>query len=178
MKVTKFAVLAGIVIASASPAIAQDATATTAATDQAAAAPLAAPAPAPARMLPESTLVQLVNDAEISSKRIELGQNFLFTVVNDVVENGVVAIPRGSKVVATVTYKTGKAVGGKSGKFELSFDRITVRGQNYAMRGTHRQEGKGNTVAAVFGSLFVSGRSAVMVPGQMVNAFTANPIPY
>jgi hypothetical protein len=42
----------------------------------------------------------------------------------------------------------------------------------------HRQEGKGNTVAAVLATWIVSGRSAVMLPGQLVNAFTAEPISY
>lgn len=107
-----------------------------------------------------------------------MGQKLSFSVVNDVVEQGNIAIPRGSKVEATVTFKTGKAIGGKSGKFEVSFDKITVRGASYAMRGTHRQEGKGNTVAAVFGSMLVSGRSAVMRPGDLASAFTADQIPY
>jgi hypothetical protein len=87
-------------------------------------------------------------------------------------------IPRGSPVTAAVTFKTGKAVGGKSGKFEVTFERVNVRGKDYAMRGVHRQEGKGNTVAAVFATWRVSGRSAVMQLGQFVNAFTAEAIPY
>ncbi|WBX85294.1 hypothetical protein [Sphingosinicella microcystinivorans] len=134
--------------------------------------------PPVSRELPASTQVQITSDSEISSKAIEVGNKFNFTVVNDVVEGGAVAIPRGSKVEATVTWKTGKAVGGKSGKFELNFDKINVRGVDYPMRGTHRQEGKGNTVAAVFATWLVSGRSAVMLPGQMVTAFTDRPIPY
>ncbi|WP_374595195.1 hypothetical protein [Sphingosinicella sp.] len=131
-----------------------------------------------ARALPASTQVSITSDGEITSKKVEVGDKFQFTVVNDVQEAGEVAIPRGSKVEATVTWKTGKAVGGKSGKFELSFDKINVRGADYKMRGTHRQEGKGNTVAAVFATWLVSGRSAVMLPGQMVTVFTDQPIPY
>lgn len=123
-------------------------------------------------------MVQIASDTEISSKKIEVGQKFSFFVTTDVVEDGVTVIPRGAKVESTVTFKTGKAIGGKSGKFELSFDKITVSGKSYAMRGTHRQEGKGNTVAALFGSMFVSGRSAVMLPGQTVQTFTNEAIPY
>lgn len=148
------------------PAIAQEA-----ATAPVAAAPTS-------RALPASTMVQIASDTEISSKKIEVGQKFPFFVTADVVENGVTVIPRGAKVESTVTFKTGKAVGGKSGKFELSFDKINVGGKDYAMRGTHRQEGKGNTVAAVFATWLVSGRSAVMLPGQTVQAFTNEAIPY
>lgn len=131
-----------------------------------------------AKALPASTMISIASDTEISSKKIEVGQKFAFFVTADVVENGVVVIPRGSKVESTVTFKTGKAIGGKSGKFELSFDKIMLGGKQYALRGTHRQEGKGNTVAAVFGSMLVSGRSAVMLPGQPVSAFTNEAIPY
>ena len=77
-----------------------------------------------------------------------------------------------------VTFETGKEIGGKSGKFELAFRSVQVRGVEYPLTGVHRQEGKGNTVAAVFGSMLVSGRSAVMQPGQEARAFTATPIPY
>lgn len=143
-----------------------------------AAQPVPAAPPPVVRTLPASTLVSITPDEEISSKKVEVGQKFSFSVVNDITDNGAVAIPRGSKVTGTVTFKTGKAVGGKSGKFEVNFDSIMLNGHSYAMRGTHRQEGKGNTVAAVFATWLVSGRSAVMIPGQFVNAFTAEPITY
>lgn len=130
------------------------------------------------RALPASTLISVTPNAEISSKHVEVGQKVGFTVVNDITDGGVVVIPRGSQVVAAVTWKTGKAVGGKSGKFEVTFEKVNVGGKDYAMRGVHRQEGKGNTIAAVFATWLVSGRSAVMQPGQFVNAFTAEAIPY
>ncbi|MCW1985859.1 MULTISPECIES: hypothetical protein [Novosphingobium] len=131
-----------------------------------------------AKALPANTMVQLTPEAEISSKKINLGDKVGFAVVNDVTDGGQVVIPRGSHVEGAITFKTGKAIGGKSGKFEVTFEKITVGGKTYAMKGTHRQEGKGNTVAAVFGSMLVSGRSAVMLPGDFANAFTNEPIPY
>lgn len=132
----------------------------------------------PSRALPASTLVSITPIEEITSKKVKVGDPVFFSVVNDVIENGAVAIPRGSTVKGTIIWKTGKAVGGKSGKFEVNFDALSINGRTYAMRGTHRQEGKGNTVAAVFASWLISGRSASMIPGQFVNAFTAEPISY
>lgn len=129
-------------------------------------------------ILPASTPISFVSDSEITSKKVEVGDKFTFTVVSDVVEAGQVAIPRGSKVDGTITWKTGKAIGGKSGKFEIEFDSVSVRGERYPLTGMHRQEGKGNTVAALLGSILVSGRSAVMTPGQAATALTAAPIPY
>jgi hypothetical protein len=101
-----------------------------------------------------------------------------FATVGDVVENGAVVIPRGSPVTGMISWKTGRAIGGKSGKFEVEFKSVTVNGREMGLTGKHRQEGRGNTVGALLGSILISGRSAVMVLGQTVPAFTAEPIPY
>lgn len=152
---------------------------------QEAAPAVIAPAPAPAaapsttsRIVPPSTVLTVTPLVEITSKKIEEGDKFQFSVVADVVEGGVIAIPRGSVVQGTITWKTGRAIGGKSGKFEVTFDHVTVNGKNYKLTGLHRQEGRGNSVGALLGSMIISGRSAVMLPGQMANAITAEPIPF
>lgn len=135
-------------------------------------------APALVRALPANTLLTITPVEEISSKKVEVGTKVRFVTIGDTVEQGTVVIPRGSVVTGEITFKTGKAIGGKSGKFEVAFKTVQVRGTDYALTGVHRQEGKGNTVAAVFGSMLVSGRSAVMQPGQEARAFTAAPIPF
>lgn len=138
-----------------------------------------APAASPVtRVVPPSTVLTVTPVAEITSKRIEEGDKIQFNVVADVVEGGVIAIPRGTVVQGTITWKTGRAIGGKSGKFEVTFDHVTLNGRNYKLTGLHRQEGRGNTAGALLGSLVVSGRSAVMLPGQMANAIVAEPIPF
>lgn len=126
--------------------------------------------------LPASTLVVVTPLGEITSKRMHEGDVVTLSVVNDVVHDGVVVIPRGSPVKATVIWRTGKGIGGKSAKFELTFNSVNVAGRDWALRGTHRQEGRGNTVAALLGSFVISGRSAVMTPGQLINVFTAEQI--
>jgi len=130
------------------------------------------------RMVPASTMLTVTPVNEITSKRIEEGDKFQFILVNDVVENGVVAIQRGTNVQGVITYKTGRAIGGKSGKFEVTFDQITVNGKSYKLTGMYRQEGRGNSVGALLGSMVVTGRSAVMIPGQTATAMTAEAIPY
>lgn len=138
-----------------------------------------APAPSPiSRSLPAGTIVQVTPAQEITSKRVEEGQKFSFLVAADVVEQGVTVIPRGSMVEGAITWKTGRAIGGKSGKFEVTFTSITLGGKQYKMAGQHRQEGRGNTVGALLGSIWISGRSAVMLPGQIVNALTTEAIPF
>jgi hypothetical protein len=59
----------------------------------------------------------------------------------------------------------------------MIFNTVTVGGPQYALKGKDRQEGKGNTVGALLGSMVISGRSAIMTSGQIINAFTAQPIP-
>jgi hypothetical protein len=124
-------------------------------------------------MVRAGTMITVTPMAEIASSKVKVGDNFEFTVVNDVVENGVVAVPRGAKALGMIKWKTGKAIGGKSGKFEIQFKQLTVNGKTVPLSGVHRQEGKGNTVGALFGSMWISGRSAIMTPGQIVNAMVA-----
>jgi hypothetical protein len=127
--------------------------------------------------LPADTVIQVVPVEDITSIHMNEGDQERLQVAADVVQNGAVVIPRGAPVAATVTWRTGKGIGGKSAKFDLTFNTVSVNGHQYALKGKHRQEGKGNTVAALLGSIVISGHSAVMESGQMVNAFTAEPIP-
>lgn len=126
--------------------------------------------------LPADTVIVVTPLEEITSKKMKEGEFRTLQVASDIVEKGRVVIPRGSRVEAEVTWRTGKGIGGKSAKFELTFRKVTVGTKTYALKGKHRQEGRGNTVAALLGSMLISGRSAVMTSGQMVNAFTAEPI--
>ncbi|WP_157704807.1 hypothetical protein [Sphingobium herbicidovorans] len=99
-----------------------------------------------------------------------------FMVFNDVVERGEVIMRRGSPVKATVSWRTGKGIVGKSAKFELTFNSVRSGGRDWALRGTVRQEGRGNTTGALLGATFITGRSAVITPGQLINVFTAEEI--
>lgn len=131
-----------------------------------------------ANVIPVNTMVVVTPVREISSQDMREGTTREFIVAEDIVENGYVVIPRGAQVEATVTWRTGKGIVGKSAKFELSFDWVSIDGHNWRLRGSHRQEGRGNTVGALLGAAFITGRSAVMIPGQTVNVFTNEPIPF
>ena len=130
-----------------------------------------------AALLPSNTIVPVTTISDISSKGMKVGDVEALQVASDVIQEGAIVIPRGSPVKATVSWHTGKAVGGKSAKFELTFNTVNVRGHDYALTGKHRQEGKGNTVAALLGSILISGHSAIMTTGQVINAVSAEPIP-
>ena len=140
------------------------------------AAPTAAPTAVRQITLPVNTLVEVTPAEEITSKEMKEGTTRQFLVTRDVVEQGVVIIPRGAPVTAEVTWRTGKGIVGKSAKFELTFRSVRINGTEKLLRGIHRQEGRGNTAGALLGATFITGKSAVMVPGQLVNVFTAEPI--
>ena len=127
---------------------------------------------AAARFLPAGTLISLTSLQELSSKHIKEGERYQFIVVNDVVDNGVVVIPRGSNASGIITMETGRGIVGKSGKFDVTFESVSANGVTFPLSGIHRQEGKGNTVGALLGSMWISGHSAVMLPGEIVTAFT------
>lgn len=128
-------------------------------------------------VLPADTVIQVTPVEEISSINMKVGDVHMLQVATDVAQNGTIVIPRGSPVKSTVSYRTGKGIGGKSAKFELSFDSVTVNGVPYGLKGKHRQEGRGNTVGALLGSMIITGKSAVIASGQAMNAFTAVAIP-
>ena len=128
-------------------------------------------------VLPADTVIQIAAVEEITSKHMHEGDIQRLQVVSDVIQDGRVVIPRGAPVKATVTWRTGKGIVGKSAKFDLTFTSVNVMGKDYMLKGKHRQEGQGNTLAALLGSAIITGHSAVMQSGQQVPAFTAEPIP-
>lgn len=139
--------------------------------------PIAPVAPVGGAMLPANTVVPLISADEISSINMKVGDTHQIQVASDIVEGGKVVIPRGAPVAAVVTWRTGKGIGGKSAKFEMSFSTVSVGGKTYKLKGKVRQEGRGNTVGALLGSIIITGKSAVITPGQTMTAITDEPIP-
>jgi len=129
-----------------------------------------------ATVLPAETIVVVTPPEEISSRDVKVGDAVSFRVMNDVTQSGVVVIPRGSNVKGEVTWRTGKGIVGKSAKFEVTFGSVNVAGHDWKLRGKIKQEGKGNTMAALLGSSIITGHSAIMVPGQQITVFTAEDI--
>ena len=132
------------------------------------------------RTMPANTNITVTPVEELSSSRLHRGDRVQFLTVGDTAApDGTVVIPRGSPVTGTITMLTGRGIFGKSGKFDVTWNTITVGGREYALHGVHHQTGRGNTVAAVFVSGVISGRSGRMTPGQSTAvAITTDAIPY
>lgn len=170
----------------AEPAAAAETAAAPAAAPAVAAPAVAVAAPAPGLTLPSYTEVILTPDAEANSKKLREGHTIPMHTVFDVMHNGVVVIPKGTRGMGTVTWRTGKGAFGKSAKMEVTFNELTLpNGHRLPLAGMHRQEGEGNTGAAVgaaiavgvFGA-FVTGKSAIIPVGQHLMARTNEPLAY
>lgn len=136
--------------------------------------------------LPANTEVLLSMNDDLTTKggQIEVGERFFLSVVHDVKIGEYIVIPRGTRGVGEVTWKTGKAAFGKSGKMEVALRYLQVGNTRIDITGKFRQEGEGNTVATigaviavgVFGG-FVTGKSARIPSGREFKAYTVDAVP-
>ena len=177
----RFAALGAALMLAPGAVLAQDAAAEPAAID-----PAAAPAAeAPQALLPANTPIILSLNHEISSRVNREGESFPLTVVQDISAGGQIVIPRGSRAVGEIVWRTGRGAFGKSGKMEVALRYIELDGRRIPLEGHFRQEGEGNTAATVgavlgagvIGGLVVTGRSAVIPAGRELQARTVDAIP-
>lgn len=144
-----------------------------------------APAPAGYLTLPANTELTVTPNSEVSSKSMKKGDVFTISTVYDVMMNGLIVIPKGTRGQGKITWRTGKGAFGKSAKMDLVFEWLELGGRRVVLEGKHRQEGQGNTAATigtvlavgVFGG-FVTGKSAIVPNGIQLKAFTAEPIQF
>lgn len=134
--------------------------------------------------LPANSEVVLRMAEELTTKggRAKVGQTFRLTVAYDVRVNGVTVIPMGTPAIGEVTMKTGRAVFGKSGKMDIELRSINLDGQRVEITGSYRQQGEGDTLAAVGAVvlaaplLVITGKSAVIPRGRELVAHTVSPL--
>ncbi len=139
----------------------------------------------PQTVLPANTEVIMAMNEDLTTKggNIDEGTMFNLTVVSDVKVGDYVVIPKGSRGAGEVTWKTGKAVFGKSGKMEIELRYVEVAGQRIQVDGKYRQEGEGSTLAAVGAVilaaplLIVTGKSARIPRGRELSARTKFDVP-
>lgn len=147
-------------------------------------AQVAATVASPQLVLPANTEVAVTPNDNLTSKGMKEGDTFLMSSVFDVMYNGYVIIPRGTPGQGHVSWRTGKGAFGKSAKMEVAFDWLDLSGRRIALTGKHRQEGQGNSGAAigavvavgVFGA-FVTGKSAKIPHGMQMSARTGEALP-
>jgi hypothetical protein len=138
-------------------------------------------------ILPRNTPVSLTLNETLNTKsrNTRKGSTFALSVEQGVRLGPYIVIPRGSKAMGTVLYRTGKGAFGKSGKLEVSFDYIEVGDTRVPIEGRHREEGEGNSTATVatfvfvsmLGSGLITGHSAELTAGQRFTVWTKEDMP-
>jgi hypothetical protein len=141
--------------------------------------------PVSAPTLLAGATVMVVLDDELSTATAHVGDRFHVTVVNDVVEQGVVIIPKGTAGYGEVTFATHKGGFGKQGILGIALRYLELNGQMVMLDGRYREEGRGNDGAAaatmfavgIF-AVVVKGKTAVIPKGRELKAHTGEDIAY
>lgn len=136
--------------------------------------------------LSANTPVSLTLNSALSTKSNLTGEKFSMTVAQDVIADGQIVVPKGTRAIGLITYAKGNGGFGKSGKMELAFKYLEMAGKQIPLEGTYYQEGAGNTAgtigavfaAGVIGGMVVKGKSAEMVAGKDFSATIAQDVPF
>src|SRR3984893_17009948 len=137
-------------------------------------------------VLEDGTPIKLVLGETISSADERVGNLVNFEVVEDVMVNGVVVIPRGSNAWATVTVAEPKKRMGRGGKLDINIDKVRLAdGEKVLLRAVKGGKGGGHQGAMVGAMvatslvvwpaapffLFMHGKDISIPKGTQITAF-------
>lgn len=128
--------------------------------------------------LPLGTEIPLQTEQELSSKTNAKGYIFELVVTQDVVRDGRVAIPKGSRAVGELSHVVAKGAFGRSGKLEARLLYLVVNDHTIRLGGRLGRRGEGGTTETVLtavavGTLafIVTGKSAVIPAGTLLSGY-------
>ncbi len=154
----------------------------------AAAAPAEAtpPAPPPPNTLLDGTAIQLRLAENLTSATAKTGQSVSFEVIEDVMVQGIVILPKGAQALATVTDAATKKSMGRGGKLDVNVDSARLLdGEKVQLRAVRDTKG-GGYVAVMTGAmvataivffpaaplfLFIHGKDITIPRGTEITAF-------
>lgn len=138
-------------------------------------------------LLEDATPVHLVFSQTVSSATAQTGDTVELEVVDDVVVNGLLIIPRGSTAWATVTDAEHKRHLGRAGKLDINIDKVRLAdGEKALLRAVKDAQG-GSHTGAMTGAivatslvllpaaplfLFMHGKDITIPKGTAITAFT------
>ena len=189
MKVIDFSLVLALVCCTSALSQTPSSASASAAQDSAAnSAPIAAApsAPPPPNTLLDGTAVKLRLAENLSSEKNKTGDQVPFEVVDEVVVDGVVVVPKGAQAVATVTNASPKKSMGRGGKLDVNVDSMRlIDGEKVQLRAVQENKGGGH-VGAMTGAivatsivffpaaplfLFIHGKPVEIPQGTVVTAF-------
>jgi hypothetical protein len=107
----------------------------------------------------------------------EEGDQFSLKVSEDVVLGEFMIIPQGTLAYGHVRWSTRSGTFGKSGKIEVTLDRLVLGGKDVGLSGIHREEGRGQltkigaVVAAGPLAGLITGENAKITKGSILTAY-------
>jgi hypothetical protein len=149
--------------------------------------PVAAPprVPVPNTLL-DGTAIKLRLAENLTSATAKAGDSVPFEVIDDVLVDGVVVLPKGGQAVATITEANAKKSMGRAGKLNLNIDSARlVDGEKVQLRASQDNKGGGH-VGAMTGAmvatslvffpaaplfLFIHGKDVTIPQGTEITAF-------
>ncbi len=137
-------------------------------------------APREAR-LPLGTTIILVMDAQLSSAENRVGDPIALTVADDVRIDDQVVIPRGTRAMGEVIWRTGRGAFGRSGKMDIAMRYVDLNGIRLPIEGVFRQTGGTPTAAIIASGVLgaaITGSSARIPAGQRIVARAAYAVPF
>jgi hypothetical protein len=102
----------------------------------------------PRFILEDGTPIKLVLSQNVSSADANVGDTVSFEVVEDVLVDGIVVVPKGSIAWATVTAAQHKKTMGRGGKLDMNIDKVRLAdGSKTLLSATKNAKGGGHTGA-------------------------------
>lgn len=136
-------------------------------------------------VLPMGTPIVVTMEDTLTSKDSKVGDRFRVTVAADVIDRGIVVIPKGTTGFGEVTFSTDKGGFGRAGILGIALRTLELNGKTYDLDGRYREEGKDNGAATgavmfaagILGGV-VKGKNSTIPKGRELKAHTGEDITY
>lgn len=146
-------------------------------------APAVQPETRPVVTLPVGSPVFVMLDQDLSTMTAAIGDRFPVVVLNDVIDQDTVVIPKGTTGYGEVTFTTNKGSFGKPGIIGIALRHLQLADRQVALSGRYREEGQskaGATAATYFAvgvfAGFIKGKPGVIPRGRELKARTGEAI--
>lgn len=136
-------------------------------------------------VLKEGTIIKCQLEQDLNGKENSIGQTIDFTLSEDIIIDNKVVLPKGLKIVGTITEAAASKGLGKKGKLSFSINYIYLSDNRvFKLRNqvTKNLSGSGGIVAAGTVlltplALFIKGKNAKYKKGEVFQAFLDEDIP-
>lgn len=135
--------------------------------------------------MPSGTPLKVMLNSELNTKLNHTGDKFEVTVLDDVVQDSAIVIPKGAIGHGEIIFAANRGGFGKAGLIYIALRRLDLGDKTVLLDGRFREEGKDNngaTAATYFAvgvfAGFIKGKPGTIPKGRELQARTGEPIEY